>query len=119
MEELVCFCGLWAVFSELRDPDNVWVSVSVAPIHTHKSFLTPDDISCTFRANIFATCRSYLLILEIMILKIIGIKKRFCFQHVRTFLLKYVSEICSVIILASKDISICHTATLSPETCSD
>lgn len=39
MEELVCFCGLWEAFCELRDPDNVWVSVPVAPIHTHKSFL--------------------------------------------------------------------------------
>lgn len=29
----------------LRDPDNVWVSVSVAPMHTHKYFLTSADIS--------------------------------------------------------------------------
>ena len=100
-------------YSELRDPDNVWVSKSVTPIHTQKSFLTSADISYSFSANLFATCWSQLLILEIMILKIIGIKVGFCVQHVITFFLKYFSEISSVILLASKDISICHTVTLS------
>lgn len=52
------FLHLWEASSELKDLDNVWVSASVAPIHTHKSFLTSADTSYSFRANIFATCQS-------------------------------------------------------------
>lgn len=52
------FLHLWEAFSELKDLDNVWVSMSVTPIHTHKSFSTSADTSYSFRANIFATCQS-------------------------------------------------------------
>lgn len=47
-------CFPWSVgrFSELRDPDNAWVSLSVAPVHARKS---PADILYGFRANVFAS----------------------------------------------------------------
>lgn len=111
---------MWEAFFELSDLDDVWVNVSVAPKHMHISFFfffyfTSTDTSYNVRANIFSMCQSYLLILEIMILKRIGIKESFCFQHVIIFLLKYISEICSAIVVTSKDILICHTVTLSPK----
>lgn len=33
MEGLVNFFGLWEGYYELRDPDNEWVSMSIAPLH--------------------------------------------------------------------------------------
>lgn len=58
MEGLVDGFGLWEGFSELRDPDNVWVSMSIAPIHTQKYFLTSAGISYGFKANILTACQS-------------------------------------------------------------
>lgn len=58
VEGLVNFFGLWEGFYELRDPDNEWVSMSIAPVDIHKYFHTSSCISYSFKANMFATCQS-------------------------------------------------------------